>query len=220
MYLSMGDSIADGNDTFAGIVHELSKDQYGEFTNLAIGGSRIPDVFIDQMPEAIRLLMGGEVSLLTLVVGMNDIQGPVSTAAEASDDPSVEGVFDIIAREIDDFPRKYEALVSVLRQVAPNTQMLLLTYYNPYEDDDVMRDVAGYVLGRVNGAIHEIGAKYNALVVDTLDAIGLDGLVGEVLNEETQETHFDVHPNLIGHFNIAVEVLDALAKNAEKEVAA
>jgi lysophospholipase L1-like esterase len=232
-YLALGDSIADGEEAFPAFLAKMLPNL--EYINLARGGSRVPDLFADQLPRAIEQLVRKDVALITLVIGANDVLGPARDAIESAgeSDEDANALWRKVKADTQMMEHNYDALLSILRTVAgPTVPIVVLTYYNPYPDSDfMMHDLAGYVLEDseigINTIIRKLATKYAGHAVDTEWAmIGTETIIGDVeiplmdlvknepiLDEEGNPrivTIFDVHPNKQGHENIAHEVFAEL----------
>lgn len=207
MYLSLGDSIADG-DSFVPTVYKIIRDinpHLSTIANLAKGGSKVDDLYVEQLPEAVEFLLNDDVQLITVVAGMNDVRTVFCAAAEAGE--SAPEIIRVTEAAITRMTKNYDALIAILRQFAPKTTIVTIGYYDPFE-----APFSRKVVDAVNAAIRKTARKYKAVMITTDGMIGKDELIGDVEVEEDGKIikRFDVHPNAAGHYKIANAVLRQL----------
>lgn len=227
MYLSLGDSIAGDKDTFVDEVGETLREGLGMRTvNLAQGGSTIVEVFTDQLADAVNWIVEEGADLITVVVGANDMNDIVNSAF---DDTSEESTLDIVQRKFAVLIKRYDGLLSILRNVAgedDETRLGIMTYYNPYPPSDGMHDFVEVMLNGPDGlntSIKDLAEKYDAIVLalgDVLDHTLVRGEETIVSPTGEEITLYDVHPNAEGHKQIAKLVIDELIQPQYGDIAA
>ena len=116
---------------------------------------------------------GNEVSFITLTLGFNELAALAALPTDqalAQIDPTLAAYRDT-----------YSDVLTLIRDVAPEAELFLLGYYNPFPADPT-QNTADAVFAeagpRLNGIIQEFAGEFGATYVDTSAA--LSGRVGEL----------------------------------------
>jgi lysophospholipase L1-like esterase len=203
-YLALGDSLAFGYQPDADFAHGYVQDFAmmlnaikpvtlvnfgcpGERTDTYLGQDGIcPDAGLigqtqSQETEALGFLARhpGQVSPITLDLGGNDVVGALSSlaACSASASPPTcirDGVDGLIEGNL-------ETILRDLRSAAPRSEIIVLTYYNPFAAQPVaalspgLSQLSNAVVAALNEAIDAAAAEYAARVADAYQPFNLAG---------------------------------------------
>lgn len=225
--LALGDSVAAGvgagdpaSEGYVPVLAELLSERLGcdagavegcpvRVRNLAVPGATTQTLLRDQLPAALAVLRGGDVRVVTVTVGGNDVFAPILQAcARTPEAPScAEAVRAALAR----VDQGLDRLLGELRAAAgPATTVAVMTYYDPLPAcrlaplsplaEQVLEGTAGD--DGLNDVLRARAADHDAVVVETGERLaapadfvgGLDCL----------------HPSTSGHTRIAEAFLDAV----------
>jgi lysophospholipase L1-like esterase len=173
VYLALGDSLAFGfrldrpeAESYPALLHAaLAGRAPLELASLAAPGETSASFIGRQLPQARELIAaaraaGRRVSPITLDIGGNDLRA-VERAAPAERAAAVEAVRRNVGRILDE-----------LRAAAPDADIAVMTYYNPYGGDPAIEDGDAYWVAQMNTAIAEEAARRGAAVADGYGALG------------------------------------------------
>jgi len=213
-YIALGDSVAAGsgasdpNETsYRALVLEALVDEVGAGvrpTSLAEGGATSQSLIDTQLDDAVALVSGGDVALVTLTIGGNDLQEYSSDPACVADPghldcPLEEGLLEV--------ERRLDEIMSRLREAAPDAVIVAQLYPNLFSGTGhELTSQAETAFGLLNGVIAGVAGRHDVLLADPRD---------EFANQGQHLTHLvddvpDAHPNDAGHEVIAAAFLEVL----------
>ena len=177
--------------------------------NLAVPGATTGTVLQQQVPAARELLAGGDVRLVTVTVGGNDVFVPVVRAcARSVEDPACPQAVTAALRQAD---AGLDALLGRLTDAAgPGTPVAVSTYYDPLPAcrlaslaplaEEVLEGTGGQP--GLNDLIRARAEEHGAVSVETAGRLEApDDFVGGL---------DCLHPSTSGHVRIARAFLDAV----------
>ena len=139
VYVALGDSIADGSGAsdheatdYVALVHAALRKRIDglELVSLAKGGATTDDLIAEQLPRALELLRAGNVRLVTVTIGGNDLnQLQNSPNVQAClDDPASAacGLTDILV----DVEGRLDTILRQLREAGPDATVAIEVYPN------------------------------------------------------------------------------------------
>ena len=220
VYLALGDSIAAGTGAsdadstgYVALVAEALQSRFGptlELRSLAEGGDTTEDL-IDKLSQAVELLEQGDVRVVTVTIGGNDLfqysSSPVCIDAPA--DPACplrDGLLGVAER--------LNRILGELRAASSLTDIVIQLYPNLFSGTGelnfsgiIIREGAPEVaFGLLNDVIAEAAGRNGVLIADPRAGFdGRGGDLGHLLDPEP-----DAHPNDDGHRLIADAFLAAL----------
>jgi lysophospholipase L1-like esterase len=209
LYLSLGDSIADGSGasakTATSFVALLAHDEGNPVLNIAVAGETTSDVIDKQLPEMALRVGTSDLAFITISVGGNDLAALIPNPA-CRDEPLPPSC------PLDDALRHVEAnldtIMRRLRDAHPRTPIVLLAYPNFFSGTGHPFEApAARVLPRLDDLIRTVAARYpHTAVADAAPAF--EGHGAELTH--VLDPRFDPHPNDAGHREIANAFIDAL----------
>jgi len=220
VFLALGDSIAAGEGAsdpaatgFIPLVAEALRERFGEgvtLASLAVPGHTTQALIDEQLPTALDLLATGDVMLVAVVIGGNDLQqyaaDPDCVTDPASPDcPLEDGLLEVESR--------LATILGALHEAAPETAIVVLAYPNLFSGTGhVYQRQAEIAFDLLDGVIVSVARRYDAVVADARRSF--DG-AGHELSHLRDPTP-DAHPNDKGHRVIAEVVLEALGLLEER----
>jgi lysophospholipase L1-like esterase len=228
-YLALGDSVAAGtgaqdpaSEGYVPVLAGLLSDRFGcddveaagcpvRVRNLAVPGATTATLLRDQLPPALDVLReGGDVRVVTVTIGGNDVFVPILRACAQS--PQAPSCAEAVRTAIGAVDQGVDRLLAELTAAAgPGTTVAVMTYYDPLAACRLapLQPLAEQVLegtaaeDGLNDVLRARAAEHGAVVVETRDRLtapqdfvgGLDCL----------------HPSSGGHARIAAAFADALA---------
>lgn len=241
-YVSLGDSLAFGYqpdlvaagdlnaadyrgyaEDFAGMRPGLTLVNYGcpgETTgSMLAGGCPWPGTLHDpyggaasQAAAAVAFLRAhpGQVDLISIDLGSNDLLALVSTCSSAPDPTAciTAGVPATLAT----LASNYGTLLSELRALAPNAQIVLFNFYNPLA---LALPGSDQLAGIASNVVEQLAANFHATVADAFTAInhaaGSPAEKAFLCSRTWECTSFaNIHPTDLGYRALAVAQLRAL----------
>lgn len=169
----------------------------GESTESMLnGGNRQLDRAIERIQE---LADDGDpnttVHIITLSMGANDIF-PVLQGAECSADPTSDACRSLLDAAVATFGGNIELILGRLRQAAgPDTHILLMTYYNPFNFGTglIFEDVSDLTVDDLNVRILAAASQHNITIAEANSLYrGLAAVLTHILEG-------DIHPNDDGY---------------------
>jgi lysophospholipase L1-like esterase len=214
LYLALGDSTSAGSGasdpaatSYVALVAQELRARYGDALRvevLADPGATTEGVIDTQLPRALELAAGGDVRLITLVAGGNDL---AQYGAEPSclRDPSVpqcpleDGLLEV--------EQRLARILRELRAAAPGTPIVVLAYPNLFSGTGHKFETpAEIAFELLDGVIVSVAPRYDALIADPrAEFIGRGRELTHLLDEPP-----DAHPNDAGYRVIADAFLEAL----------
>jgi lysophospholipase L1-like esterase len=206
VYLSLGDSLATGlrladparESYVALLAAQLEPLGTSRHLNLAVAGATSGSLLERQVPEALARIEqfrteGLRVSPISLDIGGNDLR-----AVEQAPDPEREQALASLARNLSD-------ALDRLREAAPDADLVVMTYYDPYGGDPGVPNSDAAWVARLNTTIREAAERRGVAVADVYAAFG-----GGLSYQYTNILLGDVHANRQGHAVIAEQYWRAL----------
>lgn len=206
LYLALGDSLATGfrladpqrENYVAVLSSRLSAQGTNDYVNLGIAGATSGSLIERQLPRALELLRqaeaeGQRVSPITIDIGGNDLRS-VENAGEAEREALVRQVGSNLA-----------TIFKELRQVARDSDIAVMTYYNPYGGDPSIAGSDAYWVERLNAEIRHQAGLHGIAVAEVYQAFD-EGRAYEYTNILLG----DIHANSRGHAVIAEQFWQAL----------
>lgn len=169
----------------------------GESTDSMInGGNRQLDRAIERIQELTR---DGDpdttVHVITLSMGANDIF-PVLQGVECSADPSSDACKSLLDAAVATFGDNIEVILRRLREAAgPDTHILLMTYYNPFNFGTglIFEDVSDLTVDDLNQQIRTAAGQHAVTIAEANNLYtGLAAALTHILEG-------DIHPNDDGY---------------------
>lgn len=221
VYLALGDSVAAGGGAtdagtggYAALVAEALRGRFGEGLELqvlAVAGHTTQDLIEEQLPMALERVRGGDVRLVTLTIGGNDMNQYGAEPA-CLPDPSVpacpleDGLLDV--------EQRLRVILQELRAAGPEAAIVIQVYPNLFAGTGhEFERPADIAFGLLNGVIKGVAREQGVLVADAGPAFALDGPMMTHLLDPTP----DAHPNDAGHAAIAEAFLEALGLSPVEE---
>ena len=226
-YLALGDSVAagigaDADRGYVPVLAGLLSDRLGcdagapagcpvEVRNLAVPGATTATLLRDQLPPALQVLrQGGDVRLITVTIGGNDVFAPILQACART--PEAPSCAEAVRAAIRDVDQGVDRLLADLAAASgPGTTVAVMTYYDSLPACRLapLQPLAEQVLegtaaeDGLNDVLRARAAEHGAVVVETAERLtapqdfvgGLDCL----------------HPSSSGHARIAEAFADAAA---------
>lgn len=206
VYLALGDSLAWGfrlerpqAQSYPALLHErLNARAPLAFVNLAVPGETSGSMLQRQLPRALELIeqrrqAGQRVSPITLDIGGNDL-----VAAERGT-PSER------AAAVEATRRNIGAILDALRQASGDSDIVVMTYYNPYGGDPAVVNSEAYWVTQLNAAIKDEAGRRGVAVADVYDLFD-----GGRAYTYTYILLDDIHANEQGHQVMAAQFWQAL----------
>ncbi len=214
VYLALGDSIAAGtgasdaaNTSYVALVAAALRERFGdtlEVDSLAVGGHTTQDLIDDQLAPAVARLGEGDVRLVTVTIGGNDLYQYSASAACVADpgDPACpleDGLLDV--------ERRLDRILGDLRAAGPEAAIVIQAYPNLFSGTGhEFERSADKAFGLLNGVIGSVAARHDVLVADPRAAFeGKGNDLTHILDPTP-----DFHPNDAGHRAIAGAYLEVL----------
>lgn len=214
VYLALGDSVADGRGAsdpestdYVALVAEALQPRFGDalaVQSLAVPLHTTETLIAEQLPLALDALQGGDVRLVTITIGGNDLSqygaheacllDPADSAC-----PLEDGLLEV--------ERRLAEILSGLTAAGPNATFVIQLYPNLFSGTghEFTRQ-AETALGLLNGVIATVAARYDVLVADPRrDFAGAGARLTHLLDRTP-----DAHPNDEGYRVIADAFLEAL----------
>ncbi|MGW6929401.1 SGNH/GDSL hydrolase family protein [Lentzea sp. NPDC054927] len=239
LYVSVGDSYATGvgpNGTGEGFAQIVARQSGLGLVNLACNGATSADLLTQeacepeaagrtQVDEAADTLRSGQVDLVTMVIGSNDLLEPCAVAQDPRD---------CATSAVVDTKTNIATALTRFREAAPNVKIVGLSYPDVFLGAWVNPSLPdGEDLARTSVALYEdfnreISAEYAKFGATFVDVTGMTGGYG-ALTELTEDPKYgqipasvaevctltyycddtDVHPTPAGHQAIADAVIAA-----------
>ncbi len=207
VYLALGDSLAWGfqlddraAESYPALVYnELVTDGPINFTSLAFPGETTESFLNGQLARAKDVIAvaqrdGLRVSPITLNIGGNDLRN-VERAGP-----------DVRAAAVAAAQRNLARILTELRAAAPDADIAVMTYYNPYGGDPTTINSDAYWVAQLNTAIVAEAAQRGITIADAFTPFE-----GGRAYTHTFILLGDVHANAAGHILMAEAFQQALA---------
>ncbi len=255
VYLAFGDSIAYGyglldfeNERYPELlVSELSEHHRSiQHTNYAVNGDKSGDL-IELLRNGLLNTDTDHIDLITVSIGANNVLSPsLSKLNEyymmSSTDPNlaeirIPQIYDEMLAEtaagIEQFKTDIVTIIELLRELAPDAEIVFQTVYNPYRKLDVKFDFkkatldlseqADALVSALNEIITSNAASLGYKVADVYAAfeaadsvVNADGFTGGAAEFAESFAAVDPHPNKAGHELIADVIIRSLGLSEEK----
>lgn len=235
------DGYVSGDNTSAAdsFSNKLAAD-FSEYVNLAVDG-RTSEELLEALDSDENVSAAVEnAAAVVISIGGNDFLTPMMTAAQTaimSDPDIMQGIMDgtvTVAEAMEsNMDMINESVVSAAKQVdvqltvnnigsivdkvteiSPDSEIYLLTVYNPFEGVDDMEkysEAAESILPVLNSGISDIAEQDNVHLIDAYTAFK-----GHAL-EYTNIASVDIHPNKAGHEVIYDLICEALPEVTAEE---
>jgi lysophospholipase L1-like esterase len=214
VYLALGDSIAFGigasdaeRTDYVALVAEGLRDRFGdalEVETLAVPGHTTQDLIDEQLEPAVTRLRQGDVRLVTISIGGNDLNQYAAHAACVQDPtdpecPLVAGLQEVEAR--------LDQIVAALREAGPETALVVVVYPNLFSGTGhPLEGVATQAFDLLDEVIVRVAQRYDALIADPRATF--EGRADDLTH--LLDPSPDFHPNDAGYRLIAQAILDVL----------
>ena len=214
VYLALGDSIANGygasdpeSTDYAALVAEALQPRFGgalTVQSLAADAHTTETLIAVQLPLALEALQGGDVRLVTITIGGNDLSQYGAHEACLLDpaDPACpleDGLLEV--------ERRLAEILSALTAAGPGATFVIQLYPNVYSGTGhEFTRPAETAFGLLNGVIASVAARYDVLLADPRrDFAGAGARLTHLLDRTP-----DAHPNDEGYRVIADAFLETL----------
>jgi lysophospholipase L1-like esterase len=208
VYLALGDSIAQGEGAsdpertdYVALVEGALKQRYGDSLtteSLAVGGHTTQDLIDQQLQPAVEAIQTGNVRVITITIGGNDLYVLANDPVCPADPASPECPFDDILAGA---AERLDTILRTLHEAGPATIAIEL-YPNLFSGTgNPFEGPATFAFGELNDVIEQTAARYDVLVADPRD---------DFEGHATELTAPNFHPNDDGYALIAAAFLKAL----------
>lgn len=207
IYLALGDSLAWGFslenravESYPGLIHtQLAQARPIELANLSVPGETTSSFTAGQLPRAVEFIRtarqaGKRVSPITLDIGGNDLRR-VERAGPSARAEAIAAARRNIASSLD----------QLRAAVGADSDIAVMTYYNPYGGDATQESSDGYWVEQLNQVIREEAGRRGVAVADVYPEF-----LGGRFYTHTFILLGDIHANAQGHAVIAQEFFSAL----------
>jgi len=217
VYLALGDSFAAGSGasdaaatSYVGLVGAALGDRYGETLetrNLADGGATTQSLIDGQLHAATEALRAGDVRLVTITIGGNDLNELQSSPDTAACLVDVASPACPVAELLAGTEERLDTILSELRAAGPETVMVMELYPNLFSGTGhVFEEAAEDAFTMLNEVIARVTERYDVVLADPRAPFVGGGRELTHLLDATP----DAHPNDAGHRAIAEAFLAAL----------
>lgn len=217
VYLALGDSVAAGSGasdatltSYVGLVDKALRERLGgglKLRSLATGGHTTQDLIDQQLPGAAAALKNGEVLLVTITIGGNDLNILQSSPDAATCVADVNDPKCPVAGILSGTEQRLDTILSSLREADRDARIVIQVYPNLFSGTGhPFERAAGMAFGKLDDVIARAAAANDALIADPRAAF--EGKGGELTH--TLDPTPDFHPNDAGHRAIAEAFLEVL----------
>ena len=223
LYLVLGDSWAAGQGasdadatSYAALVAQALRSRFGEaleLRSLAVGAQTTEALVDGQLPQLVELVQQGEVRLVTLTIGGQDLLQYVSEPVCLQDPadlgcPLGDGLFEV--------EQRLDRILRELREAGPEVAIAIQLYPNLFSGTGHQFDrPTDTAFGLLNGVITGVARRHDVLVADP--RVAFEGQGRALSHVEDAEPDFDFHPNDAGHRVIADAFLEVLRLSTADE---
>jgi lysophospholipase L1-like esterase len=209
-YVALGDSIAAGEGAsdpatrgYTALLAERLREKSGsepELVSLAEGGATTEDLIDEQLPAALEQLSGGDVALVTVTIGGNNLNVIQDSPAapiciEDVSDPACP-VDDILVQ----VEGQLDEILRALRSADEDAAMVIQIYPNLFSGTGhLLEPGAEAAFGLLNEVIIDAAGRHGFLTADPRAAF--QGRAGELTDINQPMPTF--HPNDAGYAEIA-----------------
>ncbi len=213
-YLALGDAIAAGigasepaGTGYVALVAQAMRARFGEtleFQSLAAPGDTTQALVDRQLGPALDRILSGDVRLVTLTIGADDLSVYMADPACLPDpsDPACPLENGLLAVE-----RRLDRTLQDLREAAPEAAIVIQVYPNFYSGSaHELEWTVEIALDRLNGVVIGVAQRYGVLVADP--RAPFEGHSEDLTH--LADPASDFHPNDAGHGAIAEAFLEVL----------
>lgn len=213
VYLALGDSIAAGTGasdagrtSYPALVADAYRARVGQvqLVSLAVAGHTTQDLIDQQLPAALARLEQGDVRLVTVTIGGNDLFVFAGQAA-CQPDPTAPGCH--VEDALLAVERRLDRILADLREAGPDAVLVILAYPNLFSGSGhPFERPAEAAFDLLDGVITSVARRYDVLVADARPAFVDKGNDYTHILERTP----DFHPNDEGYRALADVFLQTL----------
>jgi lysophospholipase L1-like esterase len=217
VYVALGDSVAAGSGasdpettSYVALVGAALRDRYGEtleVRNLADGGATTQSLIDGQLDAATEALREGDVRLVTITIGgndLNELQSSPDTPACLAD---VRSPACPVAELLVGTEERLDTILGELRAAGPETAIVMELYPNLFSGTGhIFEGPADDAFAMLNEVIARVTERYDIVLADPRAPFVGGGRELTRLLDATP----DAHPNDAGHRAIAEAFLEAV----------
>ncbi len=214
VYLALGDSVAAGSGAsdpsttgYVALVAAALQPRFGDalqVRTLAEPGATTADLIADQLPLAVTAMQEGDVRLVTVTIGGNDLAQYGADPACVLDPADAECPLEDGLLEVE---QRLAGILIVLTEAAPAAVTVIQLYPNLFSGTGhELTMQAETAFGLLNGVITGVAARFGVPLADPRrDFAGAGTRLTHLLDRPP-----DAHPNDDGYAAIAEAFLEAL----------
>ncbi len=221
VYLALGDSIASGSGasdaartSYVALVGEALRERFGdelEVQSLAVGGHTTQSLIDEQLAAAAERLREGDVRVVTITIGGNDLNEYGAFPACVDDPADLDCPLEEGLLEVE---QRLSLILRELREAGPEAAIVIQAYPNLFSGTGHQFErQADTAFDLLNGVITGVARRHDVLVADPRSAFRGRGVDLTHLLDPSP----DAHPNDPGYRAIADAFLEVLGISTADE---